>query len=755
MRKITFLLLFVSLSIYAQQPVSLFKQFNGAFDFSVFGNTLNESDNSVFNTCTILTTSSAQFTLQPQFTLAAAYLYWAGSGTGDMQVKLNGADVSAQRTFMVSNNGRAYFSAFAEVTPLVAANTSGSFTVSELDIDITGYCDSQTNFGGWSIVVVYEDPAFSIKRQVSIFDGFQFVDQDRPLEITLNFLSITDPQNSKIGFLSWEGDLGLAVTEQLQVNGNVLSDPPLNPADNVFNGTNAYTGSNELYNMDLDFFNIQPYINAGDTNANIVLTSGQDFVIVNNIVAAYNSEIDVDAVIELTNITNCGTRGLTIDYEVTNQGTLGLLSSEVPIAFYIGNQLIAQAKTRNFLPSSASETGSITLNVPQGLPNSASIRAVVDDDGSGMGIIEENDETNNEASAAYQLPDAPQPVLFEVCDVYEENDGIAQVNLSDPELANLLLAGQDPNDFTILYFPSVDDASQNTNALSSPYINTSNPESIFARIQRNGTDCFLINEVILGINLLPEFTLEPSYRLCVNFRDTPIPQESGAPSPPRIDTGLDPRRYAFEWRLDGTLLPNETAPELIAEKGGVYEVTVAENRTGCFSTKLTEVTVSSPPFNAVAEVTSNAFADTHTIEVINEGYGDYLYQLDNGIFQQEPIFTDVLPGTHSVTITDVNGCGTVFLGDIVVIDYPRFVTPNGDGFNDTWNIDNISVLSPDAQIYIFDRFGKLIRELDPNGPGWDGTYNGNHLPSSDYWFRINYTEDNTAKEYRGHFTLKR
>jgi gliding motility-associated-like protein len=84
------------------------------------------------------------------------------------------------------------------------------------------------------------------------------------------------------------------------------------------------------------------------------------------------------------------------------------------------------------------------------------------------------------------------------------------------------------------------------------------------------------------------------------------------------------------------------------------------------------------------------------------------------------------------------------------------MTPNGDGFNDTWKIESIASFDPSANIYIFDRYGKLLKQLSPiNDAGWDGTYNGTPLPSSDYWFLIEYTEDDTRKEFRGHFTLKR
>ncbi|NNM22909.1 MAG: T9SS type B sorting domain-containing protein, partial [Flavobacteriaceae bacterium] len=155
-----------------------------------------------------------------------------------------------------------------------------------------------------------------------------------------------------------------------------------------------------------------------------------------------------------------------------------------------------------------------------------------------------------------------------------------------------------------------------------------------------------------------------------------------------------------------------------------------------------------------AVVTSGAFDSSHTIEATAMGIGDYLFQLDDGPFQSEGSFTGVEPGNHLVTIKDANGCGSVSI-ELGVIDYPRVVTPNQDGFHDTWNITGIANGDPSAKIYIFDKFGKLLKQLSPLGPGWDGTYNGNPLPSSDYWFRVEYKENDTQKEFTGHFTLKR
>ena len=92
--------------------------------------------------------------------------------------------------------------------------------------------------------------------------------------------------------------------------------------------------------------------------------------------------------------------------------------------------------------------------------------------------------------------------------------------------------------------------------------------------------------------------------------------------------------------------------------------------------------------------------------------------------------------------------------DVLIIDYPKYFTTNGDGINYTWNIPEINGVSM-TKIYIFDRFGKLVKEMTASGSGWDGTYNGQELPATDYWFTINYQEVGINKEFRAHFSMKR
>jgi len=105
-------------------------------------------------------------------------------------------------------------------------------------------------------------------------------------------------------------------------------------------------------------------------------------------------------------------------------------------------------------------------------------------------------------------------------------------------------------------------------------------------------------------------------------------------------------------------------------------------------------------------------------------------------------------------VEDLEGC-TNLTETIELIDYPKYFTPNGDGIHDTWNVAGLN--QANAKLYIFDRYGKLIKQLIPTDQslGWDGTYNGQQAPSSDYWFTIDFTENNQQKQFKSHFTLKR
>ncbi|CAN0600197.1 unnamed protein product [Laminaria digitata] len=139
------------------------------------------------------------------------------------------------------------------------------------------------------------------------------------------------------------------------------------------------------------------------------------------------------------------------------------------------------------------------------------------------------------------------------------------------------------------------------------------------------------------------------------------------------------------------------------------------------------------------------------VEVEVSGDGDYEYSIDGINYQNEPRFDNVESGFYTVLVRDKNGCG-MSEREISVIGFPKFFTPNGDGANDTWQIIGANKNFGDQIIHIFDRYGKLVKQISTSTIGWDGSMNGQLLPSSDYWFRITM---NDGKEFKGHFSLKR
>ncbi|WP_339918551.1 T9SS type B sorting domain-containing protein [uncultured Flavobacterium sp.] len=153
---------------------------------------------------------------------------------------------------------------------------------------------------------------------------------------------------------------------------------------------------------------------------------------------------------------------------------------------------------------------------------------------------------------------------------------------------------------------------------------------------------------------------------------------------------------------------------------------------------------------------TEAFAENQVVTIIAiASGGKYLYQLDDGPFQESPIFEYVSSGYHTVTVIDEGGCSVpIVRTNILVIGYPKYFTPNADGYNDRWNIyelqDDVS-----SKIHIFDRYGKLLKEITPDGTGWDGTYNGRPMPGNDYWFVVEYRENDILKKFKSHFSLKR
>ena len=228
----------------------------------------------------------------------------------------------------------------------------------------------------------------------------------------------------------------------------------------------------------------------------------------------------------------------------------------------------------------------------------------------------------------------------------------------------------------------------------------------------------------------------------------------------------DDQADGYRWyqldEFEGEILLSETNEVTITEEGMYrYEAFNTLQQSGssidCTSEHIFEVTISGPATINAINLSEQGMGTR--IEVIAEGPGDYEYALNNidGPYQDSNVFDTSSEFSYVIYVRDKNGCGITqeFVEqDISLEGFPKFFTPNGDGINDFWQFIPPASLSenPLQVIWIFDRYGKLLVQIDPISQGWDGNFNGSPLPSSDYWFRARSINDT---EIQGHFALKR
>lgn len=229
--------------------------------------------------------------------------------------------------------------------------------------------------------------------------------------------------------------------------------------------------------------------------------------------------------------------------------------------------------------------------------------------------------------------------------------------------------------------------------------------------------------------------------------------------PAILDTGLSDLLYSCQWFFNGVPITGVTVNRYTATVEGNYSVLVTNLATGCISPTVNSTVSEAVIVEDFQTYVTNTFSDDNTLIVlVNGGTGPYLFSIDNLPFQTSNVFTGLTPGIHTVTITDVNNCTDV-TKRVTVLGFPKYFTPNGDGINDFWNIHYFD-LQPNAKIYVYDRFGKLLTQLTPQSKGWDGTYNGKLMPSTDYWFLVEFKDYNEKGEwvwqtFRSHFSMLR
>ena len=320
------------------------------------------------------------------------------------------------------------------------------------------------------------------------------------------------------------------------------------------------------------------------------------------------------------------------------------------------------------------------------------------------------------------------------CDDDGTEDGLASFDLTQAD--SMVLVGA-PTGVTITYYASNQDALLEQNPLISPFVNTSPySQNIYARAEDDNA-CYGISQVLLQVNPLPILQDDQTIIYCLNTFPAAINLNAGV-----IGGGSG---LSYSWNT------GEATEDIQVNQAGVYRVTV-ENANGCSQQR--QITVVASDTATIENIVVTDASEQNAIAVFVSGVGNYEFALDNplGNYQNIGFFDQVSPGIHTVYVRDINGCG-ITQEMVSVIGFMKFFTPNGDGFNDTWQVIGLSSqFQPDSKIIIYDRYGKLITLITPEHSGWDGTYNGYKMPASDYWFQAILQD---GRSFKGHFTLKR
>ncbi|MGX1929666.1 T9SS type B sorting domain-containing protein [Flagellimonas sp. 2504JD4-2] len=303
------------------------------------------------------------------------------------------------------------------------------------------------------------------------------------------------------------------------------------------------------------------------------------------------------------------------------------------------------------------------------------------------------------------------------------------------------LGAQDPAEFMVSYHHTLAEAISGANPIPKQFSKNPGQEDIYVRTYSlTNPDCFDASQSF-SINAVasPELTFPDEVTVCENSTGITIGETMPNPT------------YSYAWST------GELTPTLNVTQAGEYTLTVTNSVGGlnCETNRTVQVNLSQLP--VISDVEVEDFQANSRVVILTDLEGDFEYRLDDGVYQSSNIFEDVAGGMHTVSMRDMFGCGEV-VENIVVVGFSPIFSPNGDVLNESWQIDGLSALSSPI-VTIYDRYGKLIAQLTEFSPGWDGNFQGRPLPSTDYWFKLSYLDNDGnrvyAKYIQSHFSLRR
>ena len=379
------------------------------------------------------------------------------------------------------------------------------------------------------------------------------------------------------------------------------------------------------------------------------------------------------------------------------------------------------------------------------------------------------DPTNNNCEGyttltleVLKLPGNETPLIpLELCN----DSGYDIFNLKERE--NDIITPNIASEVEVKYYESENDALlNNTKVISTPekYQNKDHKEqTLYIRINslknidsETGVACYRIVKLQLYVREYPENKISDTpYVICVD-------KNNGLLNPAIVSTKLPTGTYSFIWfkghdAVTGKEITNQTNSEITLSEAGLYSVRITNisNSALCSIVANFKVNTSYTP-ESITATPSELIAfgiDNKVTALVVPNSLDYEYSIDGISWQKDPIFKNLETGTQRIIVRNMYGCGSVE-NEFHVVDFPNYLTPNNDGFHDTWNVYGSKIFDK-SKVLIFDRYGKLLKIIIPDGTGWDGSYNGQPLPADDYWFVLQYTYKGVPKEFKSNFSLKR
>ncbi|WP_127139118.1 T9SS type B sorting domain-containing protein [Flagellimonas oceanensis] len=303
------------------------------------------------------------------------------------------------------------------------------------------------------------------------------------------------------------------------------------------------------------------------------------------------------------------------------------------------------------------------------------------------------------------------------------------------------LGGMDPDDFVVSYHGSQADADAGVHPLEKQYVLAGGSETIYVRTTSLANpDCYDASQnFVLNAIETPVLSVEGQVVFCEAAGSMEIGEIQANPN------------YTYQWST------GEQTPSIMVAEAGDYTLTVTHQSHGvtCQASRTVSVEISNMP--RISSVDIDDMSVNNTVTINTESNGMYEFSLDGVDFQTSNVFEGVPPGVHTVSMRDPYGCGMVE-EDIVVVGYLAIFSPNGDVMNETWQVEGLSTLNSPI-VTIYDRYGKLIKQMNEFDAGWDGSFQGKPLPSTDYWFKLSYVDDDGNRTYakylQSHFSLRR